>query len=1381
MPAAKKPTSEHKRLTALHELDILDTQNEKVFDDIVTNAASVCDKPIALISLVDEDRQWFKASYGLEGVTETNRDAAFCAHTILDEGILQVEDAIKDPRFADNPLVLSDPNIRFYAGTPLSLTNGHHVGTLCVIDSQPGKLTQEQENELKALGKSTVKALESRKHARLQTKQQTLASNAMAVVEHSLDPIISLDLAGRITQWNPAAARLFGYTQQKALHQHINLIIPDDHWDEEQNIQKLLHAQKQGYEYNTVRCHKDGRHIDVNINILPILDDQQQLIGATKIVKDRTQALKTLHDIVSNETKFRALSESSPLGIFSIDINGACTYTNQRWQEIFNLSAEKSLGLDWTKTIHADDQQHVIAEWKRCVEQQIDFDMEFRVGHAKPTYVHTRARVTFDEHNQISGYIGSVEDISLRFENERSILEQKLQTQQIIQNQSVATFMIDANHRVLHWNIACENLTGVKAEDIIGTTEAWRGFYPKPRPCLADLVVDHHKDRAGQFYPVQGESTLTESGWHAENWFNNLGGKKRYVIFDAAPIYDSTGEIVAAIETLQDVTDQQKSAQALAAKEQLLNRTGEVAGVGGWEYDLIEHKLTWSDETCKIHKVPVGYQPTVEEALKFYPPIARNIIQEAIDKAASSGEPWDLELPFIQKGGTQIWVRAVGTAERKDGKTTKLYGAIQNISELVQQRQSIEESNLRINLATHSGRIGIWDWKITSNEVIWDDSMYALYGLTPQTKPIDYDTWVNFIHPDDVKSFEKALEKFISQAREIDTAYRIIWADKSIHYIRLTAQNKVDQDGKVINVVGACWDVTEMREMSNKLAEQNEYMHVTMQSIADAVITTDAHGDVTWLNPVAERLTGWLKSEAVGKPIEQVFIILDRTQKSQNKHPVLNCLNNDGAPNQSESAVLISKDSVEYGIEDSIAPIRSSNNQILGTVVVFRDVTEKRKITEEIEYKASHDLLTNLVNRSEFEARLTRLLEKTRTSKTNHALMLIDLDQFKLVNDACGHAAGDQLLIEVSNIFSNVIRTRDTLARLGGDEFGIILEKCTVDQAQKVAQKICDRVHEFRFIHDNKRYRIGSSIGLIPLDQRWANISQAIQTADACCYAAKDEGRNRVHRWLESDIIIKQRQGDLHWAARIEQAMEQDQFSLYAQRIHSNKHDNDDLHAEILLRLIDDDGNMIAPNVFIPAAERYHLISRLDLWVIQKAIQWIANNQSNAPIGMIHINISGDSISDRSFHQSVEKLLSNTKASIRKLLCLEITETAAISRLSDASQFINQLHALDVKVALDDFGAGASSFGYLRSMNVDMLKIDGQFIKNIGSDKLNDSAVRCFTDIASILGLETVAEFVENQESLDHIKALGVDYGQGFLIHKPCPIDEIFHHSPVNN
>lgn len=1376
MPAAKKPKTESNRLNALLKLDVLDTEPEVSFDAIVKQAAEICNKPISLISFIDEDRQWVKASCGLGAFKEINRDTAFCAHTILDSNILYIEDATKDPRFVDNPLVLGEPSIRFYCGAPLQLTNCHLVGTLSVIDSKPGKLNKQQRENLKKLANETVNLLEERHKKQFNENKIKLASNALAMVEHSLDPIISLNLDGQIVHWNPAATRLFGYTQNKAVGQHISIIIPEDHQQEEQKIQALLKAQKLGYEYDTTRCHKNGRRIEVNINILPIYDNNNQLVGATKIVRDRTHALKILRETSANEAKFRALSESSPFGIFSTDIKGVCTYTNQRWQEIFDCSPEKKHGYKWYNNVHLEDYQDVINEWKRCASEQIDFDMEFRIKHDNNfvTYAHCRARAIFEKNSAITGYIGNVEDITKRIEIERSILEQKQQIQQIIHNQSVATFMIDANHKVLHWNKACETLTGVKAEDIVNTTEAWKAFYPEARPCLADLVVDHHKEQAIKFYPVQGESTLAESGWHAENWFHMLGGKKRYVIFDAAPIYDTDGNIVAAIETLQDITDQQVATQSLANKERLLNRTGEVAGVGGWEYDLLEEKLTWSEETCKIHNVPTSYEPTIENAIEFYTPTARDIIRQAVKEAINTGQPWDLELPFIQKGGNQIWVRAVGSAEKINGKTVKLYGALQNINELVNQRQSLVASNLRVNAATNSGHIGIWDWDLATNEIIWDDLMYKLYGLSPQTIPINYDTWKDFIHPDDIKHHEKAIQKFIKQSHVFDTEFRVVWPDKSVHYIRASAQIKCDPQGKTQNVIGASWDVTEMRKMANQLAEKNEYMHVTMQSIADAVITTDAYGDITWLNPVAEKLTGWLKSEAVGKPIDNIFIIFDRKLIAQTTHPVIHCLKHDGSASQSDNATLISRDGHELGIEDSIAPIRNSQNQLLGTVVVFRDVTEKRKYTEEIKYKASHDLLTGLLNRGEFELRFERILEKSQKNNTTHSLLLIDLDQFKLVNDACGHAAGDRLLIELSELFKNLLRKRDTLARLGGDEFAIILEKCPIEEAEKIGKKICDAVNEYRFVYDNKRYRVGSSIGLIPIDKRWRDISQAMQTADACCYAAKDGGRNRVHRWVESDKIIKQQQGEMFWAARIEQALEQDQFALYAQRIQSNNENNKKLQAEILLRLLDEDGNIIAPNLFIPAAERYHLSSRLDLWVINKTIAWIDQHPSKSKIDMININISGKSISDRAFHKAIHKILSDTNTSIRKKLCLEITETAAISRLNEASALINQLHQLDVRVALDDFGAGASSFGYLKSMNVDMLKIDGQFIKTIYSDKLNESAVRCFIDIAKILGITTVAEFVENNKIMHHIQKLGIDYGQGFLIHKPCPIEDIF-------
>ena len=864
MQAAPSRDDELASLAALRALEVLDTGPEAEFDALVLAASLVCGTPISLISLVDEQRQWFKANVGLPGVSETPRDVAFCAHAVLGDEIFEVPDALHDPRFADNPLVAGQPDIRFYAGAPVRLSDGSRVGTLCVIDRKPRQLSDEQREILRALALASAHALEGRQAMRRQQEASAAVVRALA-----------------------------GEAQSAA--------------------------------------------------------------------------------------RFRALSDASPLGVYATDASGSCTYANARWQEVYGLSLEQSLGPGWAKTLHPADQAGVFETWQRCAREQIEFDMQFRILRPDGTVrqVHSRARQVADERGQVTGYVGSVEDI------------------------------------------------------------------------------------------------------------------------------------------------------------------------------------------------------------------------------------------------------------------------------------------------------------------------------------------------------------------------------------------------------------TERRALAAELARQHELLHVTLKSIGDAVITTDAGGSIQWLNPAAERLTGWLTGEAQGRALLQVFNIVNEETRQPTENPVALCLHEKKVVGLANHTLLISRHGEEYGIEDTAAPIRNEQGELLGVVLVFHDVTEQRRLSGEVSYRATHDALTGLVNRAEFEVRLRRTLHKSFEEHSEHTLLYIDLDQFKLVNDACGHAMGDQLLQQVSKLFGDAVRARDTLARLGGDEFAVILEHCTVAQAQGVAQKICDRMDEFRFVHDGRRFRVGASIGLVPVDRRWHNATAVMQAADTSCYAAKEAGRNRVHTWFDTDQAMRARHGEMQWTTRISKALDEDGFVLFAQRIQAVNAPQGGVHAEVLVRMRDADGSLIAPGAFLPAAERFHLASHIDRWVFTKSIEWLASVPDLDAIENLSVNLSGQSVGDRAFHRWAVEQLAQAGAAICSRLCFEITETAAVTSLADAAVFIEQVRAVGVRVALDDFGAGASSFGYLKTLAVDYLKIDGQFIRALVDNPLDEAAVRCFTDVAKVVGIRTVAEFVDDPAVLERLRVMGVHYAQGFLIHRPAPIAQL--------
>ena len=489
------------------------------------------------------------------------------------------------------------------------------------------------------------------------------------------------------------------------------------------------------------------------------------------------------------------------------------------------------------------------------------------------------------------------------------------------------------------------------------------------------------------------------------------------------------------------------------------------------------------------------------------------------------------------------------------------------------------------------------------------------------------------------------------------------------------------------------------------------------------------------------------------------------------------CLEQTPASGSEDPTVLISRGGEKYGIEHSASPIRSDRGEVLGLVLVFHDVTEQRRVAGEMSYRAKHDALTGLVNRHEFESRLRGLLQHARDESREHALLYLDLDQFKLVNDACGHGIGDQLLQQVAKLFSEAVRARDTLARLGGDEFAILLEHCPMAHAERIAAQICERVGHFRFSHDGRSFRIGVSIGLVPVLQRWSSVAALMQAADVCCYAAKQAGRNRVQVWLDSDTGIRRHQGETQWALRIEQALEENRFVLHAQRIEPLKGSAEGVRAEALLRMIDDLGREVPPGAFLPAAERFHLASRIDRWVLNEAVSWLKDLRDPQSLRTLSVNLSGQSIGDRAFHRYAMDLLGRAGEPVCSRLCLEITETAAVTNIADAAVFVKNVKALGVQDGAGRLsGPGHPRSGYLKALPVDVLKIDDQFIQRLLDDRLNQAAVRCFVEVASVVGVKTVAEFVDGPQLLAMVRALGIDYAQGFLLHRPAPISELLPH-----
>lgn len=561
----------------------------------------------------------------------------------------------------------------------------------------------------------------------------------------------------------------------------------------------------------------------------------------------------------------------------------------------------------------------------------------------------------------------------------------------------------------------------------------------------------------------------------------------------------------------------------------------------------------------------------------------------------------------------------------------------------------------------------------------------------------------------------------------------------------------------------------QLAQANDVLRTEKELFRVTLASIGDGVITTDAAARITYLNTVAERLTGWDDKAARGHPLSAVFQILDEVTHEAAEDPVGRCLKGDESVGPGNRSLLISRDQRELNIDMSVAPIRDGDGASIGGVLVFRDVTEERKLARQLSHQASHDSLTGLINRHEFEHRLTHLLGSANPY-ISHALLYLDLDQFKVVNDTCGHAAGDDLLRQISALLRTKLRARDTLARLGGDEFGVLLEHCSVMEARRIANSLRELLQGFRFGWKDKSFTIGVSIGLVPVMQAGETLADVFSAADSACYAAKEQGRNRVHVYQADDAVLAQRDGEMRWIPRIQQALADERFRLYFQpiiQVGSNGFNG--THGEILIRMLDEAGHVVLPGAFLPAAERYGLMPELDRWVVRRSLEALSASPNIGGDVTFGINISGQSLGAADFLDFVTDQIDATQVAPGKL-CFEITETSAVSDLAHALRFIDTLKALGCHFALDDFGTGLSSFSYLKSLPVDYLKIDGGFVKGLAADDIDLAMVESIHHIGHIMGLKTIAEWVESEAILLKLRHIGVDYGQGYALGHPRPL-----------
>jgi diguanylate cyclase (GGDEF)-like protein/PAS domain S-box-containing protein len=681
-----------------------------------------------------------------------------------------------------------------------------------------------------------------------------------------------------------------------------------------------------------------------------------------------------------------------------------------------------------------------------------------------------------------------------------------------------------------------------------------------------------------------------------------------------------------------------------------------------------------------------------------------------------------------------------------------------------QRLAKVEE---RLHLTQAAANDGVWDFDLENNEVYFSPRWKAMLGYGDEDMRESPD-WRNLVHPDDMTRVQNAIRDHVAGKLPIfESVHRMRHRSGEWRWVISRAQARVDAHGRLLRLVGVELDITERKLYEEALFREKESAQITLQSIGDGVVTTNADSSIDYINPVAEELTGWRLEDAMGRPVEEVFRAFHEETCEPLENPLTVAIRRVRPIKSVRPVLLIRRDGNELYVESTAAPIRDGAGHVAGGVLVFHDVSESRELNRRLSYHASHDLLTGLVNRREFEARMERALKSAKAREASYALCYLDIDQFKIVNDSCGHSAGDALLGQVGALLKSKVRWRDTLSRLGGDEFGILLESCSLDEAMHTAEQLREAVRTFRFTWEDRVFRLGASVGVVPITAENEDVASILSAADSACQAAKEAGRNRVHSFAENDIELMRRRREMQWAARINAALEEGRFELFRMAIQPLQRPDPGQHYELLLRMRDEGGRIVSPDNFIAAAERYGIAPAIDRWVIENALRWLVSEaDERETLKLCSINLSGQSLGDDKFLPFVIDQFHRSGLDASKI-CFEITETAAVASFSQANRFIQSLKELGCKFALDDFGTGLSSFGYLKHFPVDYLKIDGSFVREILRDPIDREMVRSINEIGHLTGKQTIAEFAENAEIIQMLTSLGVDYAQGYGIAQP--------------
>ncbi len=1054
------------------------------------------------------------------------------------------------------------------------------------------------------------------------------------------------------------------------------------------------------------------------------------------------------------------------IGIFEIDFVTRTRSWDARTHELHGVTPETFDGSPerFAQLLHPDDVARMNTIREKAFAEESDYRGDYRVIHSVTAEVrHIRFSIHFvrTAGDRVPRCIGACWDITEDVERTARLRGTLALVEAFLKSTPDLVYVKDRDGRYLLINESVEKLMGHTSADVLGKDDT--DIFP-PELAQALLTNDRLILASGQSHTFE-ETPIVD-------------GMQRSYSSTKAPLRDAQGAIIGILGISRDLTEIKKAEAELQRSEARWQFAIEGARDGIWDWDLATGQVFYSRQW----KAMLGYKDHEigSSASEWFDRVHPEDLSRcwAIIEQHFAGETPDFTLEHRMrcKHGQWRWILDRGkVVERyEDGRPRRVIGVQTDITRRKDEENNIRALNQRFQLAIDAAQAGIYEYDLSAARFNCDDRVYELYGIARGAIEPTVEGWLSLVHPDDVPSVMRAYKKATEESSVFDLDFRVKRPSSGhTHYVRSLARVVRDGSGKPLRSVGMIWDVTDAVEQAKALFEEKERLRVTLHSIGDGVICTDAEARVTFMNPAAERLTGWATDAAGGKRLSEVFSIIDRTTGISLPDPVESCLDPMNPFDLQNDIVLVDRSGERHSIRNSAAPVRAETGEIIGAVLVFQDITKARALQQALEYAASHDNMTGLMNRTAFEQGLRGAAEQAREERREHVLAFVDLDKFKIVNDTVGHAAGDAMLCDIANILRRHGRANDLTARLGGDEFALLLRDCTLDEGEIIARQFQHDVSELQFTWNSRVYHAGASIGLARIGPNAPAVHDLMIQADTACYAAKTAGRSQISVYYAGSGDAQRHHREIQIAASIRESIENDRFRLFAQEIRSLKNESSDRrHYEILLRMVDEDKNLIDPAGFIPAAERYDLMGTVDRWVIRTVLRTYGPRLKAAPDITVAINLSANSLNDPLLWPFVHDELQHSKLEPQRLH-FEITETAVVNNYAAAHHFLSMVRNAGCGVMLDDFGVGQSSFAYLRQFVVDRVKIDGVFIRQMMSSKIDRAIVESINAIGHRVGATTVAEHVEDTDTLEELRKMGVDEVQGFAIARPQPLDFI--------